>query len=283
MIKRKRTLLVLIFNVIIVFCSFSQSSSFAYAEHLYEHKQYDAALKEYLRSYYFDTEANASYTKIIELFQANGDSDNALKYLDLYYYQNYENQSVKNDILFEKAKIYLSKKESQQAILSLSQMDTKYITDMDSYQFWNALAQFQVGDLDNGRNCLLKLSYIDENNITQIDKSLEELKKLKLKNPNKAIWYSVLVPGLGQTIYGNPKDGLTSFGLVTGLIIVFIEVSASLSFQQALISTSPWLIRYYAGGLRNTVLQAKKFNQNKEYKLVRSVITEVQKLKFHTL
>ena len=90
MTKRKRTLLVLIFNVIIVFCSFCQSNTFTYAEHLYEHKQYDAALKEYLRSYYFDTETNASFTKIIELFLANGDSDNALKYLDLYYYQNYE-------------------------------------------------------------------------------------------------------------------------------------------------------------------------------------------------
>lgn len=61
------------------------------------------------------------------------------------------------------------------------------------------------------------------------------------------MFYSAMVPGLGQALNGDTKDGLKSLALMVALGAVFIEVSTVLSLGDAIISVSPWLIRYFAG------------------------------------
>ena len=58
-----------------------------YADQLFLQQQTNTALKEYLRAYYLDqNNTNPEVCgKIARCFLLNGDDENALKYLDLYF------------------------------------------------------------------------------------------------------------------------------------------------------------------------------------------------------
>ena len=60
------------------------------------------------------------------------------------------------------------------------------------------------------------------------------------------------------------KDGLKSLALMVALGAVFIEVSTVLSLGDAIISVSPWLIRYFAGGMINASKIAKERIKHKK-------------------
>ena len=66
------------------------------------------------------------------------------------------------------------------------------------------------------------------------------------------------MPGLGQTVNGDAKDGLNSLLINGVLVVVFFNVQMNLTTLDATLSVLPWLGRYYVGGMGNAHTASKK-------------------------
>ncbi len=240
-----------------------------FATFLFQEKNYNASLKEYLRLYYLDK--NNVYPStchdIATNFLAINDIDNSLKYLDLYYFTLKDDQS-KNKIKFEKQKLYLLKGDYNRALIEILQINKKVELDKDRYHFMLACNYLFANEFNKAKTNLYKLSYIHKIDTIALNKKLTSLTKNDLKNPKNARWYSSVIPGLGQSVNGEVKDGLNSLGLYVGFIALFFDLSIEIGIADSAVSVGPWLIRYYLGGLRNAVEAAKRNKINKKQKYI---------------
>lgn len=254
------------FSVYAQYIDLSQQKN--YADYLYNEKNYASSLKEYLRLYYYDKENAYPSTchDIATNFLALNDLDNALKYLDLYYF-TLKNEEEKNNLKYEKQKIYLLKGDHNRALIEILQINKKVDYDKDRYHFMLACNYLFANDFEKAKTNIYKLSYIHTIDTLALNKKLKSLIKNDHKNPKNARWYSSVIPGLGQTVNGDLKGGINSLALYVGFWALFFDLSTEIGVANSAVSVGPWLIRYYLGGLQNAVKSAKinKFNKKQTY------------------
>ena len=256
-----------------------QSSPLEYANRLFEQQQTDAALKEYLRAYYLDqNNANPEVCgRIAKCFLLKGDDENALKYLDLYFFKLPNTDARRNEVRFEKQKIFLVREEYQRALAEILQVTKRLEPDLDRFHFMTAINYFFADQFEKGRSHLDKLSYrpwLDSVAVTAIIKDLEKNSK---KNPSKARWMSAIVPGSGQIANGEIKDGLNSMALYVVFGLLYIDLIPEIGLADATLSVGPWITRYYLGGLSNAVKAAKNNKLNKRQRGIQKLINELEK------
>ena len=102
--------------------------------------------------------------------------------------------------------------------------------------------------------------------IQKFNKLIEEQKNAKEKNPKLALYLSI-IPGLGQTYAGNPKDGLNAFILNASLIAASTYSLITQNYADFILVEIELLIRFYKGNLANAEQEAVKYNleQNEKY------------------
>lgn len=245
-----------------------------YAESLYADGNYDAALKEYLRCNYFKVKSDEiNITKrISDLYLLKKDYKKALIYLDRWYFENINNEEIQVEAIISKTRIYTINNDFNTSIIELLQLpeyeNTKLNDRIKYYLFINYLL---ANNLPEASKYGIALSYLSESHEKEITEHLKKYQKIINKNPNHAVLFSSVVPGLGQMLNGDIKDGLISLAVVGGLAFLFIDVTQSLSFQDAALSITPWLIRYYLGGLGNAKKQAKKRIEEKKLNVISDI------------
>jgi hypothetical protein len=96
----------------------------------------------------------------------------------------------------------------------------------------------------------------------KIDSLFVVLESIKGPKPKKARILSTILPGLGQLYAGDIKNGINSFILTGGLIVLGINTAINLTLIDALMSVAPWFQRYYMGGYnRAENIAAEKFKE----------------------
>jgi len=96
----------------------------------------------------------------------------------------------------------------------------------------------------------------------KIDSLFIKLEAIKGPKPKKARILSTIFPGLGQLYAGDIKNGINSFILTGGLIILGLNTAINLSLLDALMTVAPWFQRYYMGGFnRAEKIAAEKFKE----------------------
>ncbi len=217
------------------------------------------ALKEQLRVYFFDAgNKQKNALNVAALFSKNGDINNAIKYLDIGFFASKKSE-IKDSIRFEKANLYSQNAQYTKAKIELIQISTSSIRNSDKYHFYRGFIDYFDDKYEDGFEHLRKISYLNDIDKNQLHEILVSLKK----NKNTSLkWYQVasgIIPGMGQYIAGDFKGGLNSTLLNGGLIYLFFSVANNLSYADAFLSVSPWLMRYFIGGVGN----AKKAARNK--------------------
>lgn len=270
----------LVFNLILNIYMSAQPTTVGFADNLYINQQYEYALKEYLRIYFLKRDHTSDLLlKISNLYSQLNQPEKSLKYADLYFFGN-EDLNKKNDAIRTKILVFLKSKDYESALISANQLKEIDITSTDTKNFYTGLCHLLQKIPQIKDNELLLLSYLTEDDKKNLIKKLDNFQKVHLKNPYNAMFYSAMVPGLGQTLNGNLSDGLKSFMLMGTLGLIFIEVSQVLSFGDAIISVSPWIIRYFAGGMINASKQAKLKTVHEKERIITEIMQHLAQKKY---
>jgi tetratricopeptide (TPR) repeat protein len=265
-------------NFSALYCqSYASLANINYAQELYDQGNYESALTEYLRCNYFRVKSpDIDISKrISDLLLQQKDYKNAIKYLDRWYFENINDEEKQIEASIAKSRIYTLTNDFNTAIIELLQVpEPNSIAAKDRINYYLFINYLLANQVSEAEKYGLILSYLKEPNRKEIQKLLNKYQKIIDKNPNSAIIFSSIIPGLGQALHGNVKDGLISLAVVGGLVVLFVDVSLNLSFADAGYSVAPWLIRYHIGGLTNAKKQAKKNIEEKKL----MVISEINRL-----
>ncbi len=249
----------------------SIGQSIEFADQMYEKGSFRIALKEYLKIYYFDRNSELPYAcmRAAKCFDLISDDENAIKYYKkLKRYPNVDPQkSLESQ--YEVVKIYLKNENFKLAQAEMYNWEQYEIEmDEDRYNFYMSMILLHQSEFDVAQEYISNLSYYHSLDTTLVQTIFDKMLMNSNKKHGGAKVLSAIIPGMGQVVNGEWKDGLNSAVLNGALIWVFVDVAMKLTTVDAFISVGPWLGRYYIGGLKNAEKASigKQERRFREYK-----------------
>lgn len=225
------------------------------------------ALKTWQRVLYFGGSRYSEECRqnLAELNAETGNFDKSLFYCELLY-QGAKTDSVRYEALFRKAGILMLQSDYSKALLELLSLPGSLPEPwLSRKQLYLGSAHFGLKDYKAARVDLLPLFAADDTQGREtFEKLMREAERVARKNPKTARWLSTFLPGAGQFYAGDVKNGLNSLLLNALLGYWFIATAVNYSFIDAGATVTPWLFRYYSGGIRHA---GEILNQEKEERL----------------
>lgn len=217
-----------------------------FADYQFSSGKLAEASKTFQRALFFSEGRQNLYIfrKIAEISYLRMDYESAQKYYGLAYNLS-DNDSLKTELLFDKASCQILNKNYQNALIDLfSVNDTSNIIQR-RLNFFLGTCYFGLEDFSQAEKYFEScIDLKDRKELTFLFSG----KKLLTPSPKKARIMSMILPGLGQTYSGDIKSGLNSLFLTSGLIALGIKISISYSPVDAIFAILPWYQRYYTGG-----------------------------------
>lgn len=271
-------------SVYILICMLSISRSLAgsgdlesvimLSDKLFLEGKYQQAIQEYQRAFFFSDKPQRSVLSerigdcclLLDDFNtARSFYDSAIAYSD--------KSEEKINFEFRKILCYIKEERFGDALLKLDALNV----DSDSLllqkkHLYQGICNFGAGHFELSFDCFM--NSIPERDTIRRQKLQTLYKKShKLNRPKNgvAIFLSGLLPGTGQTISGDLRNGLNSFLLLGGI--------ASLGFITApenLLIICPLYLKYYLGGLVHT----KEIAENRRRDRRDGFYTELTRIMF---
>jgi tetratricopeptide (TPR) repeat protein len=211
-----------------------------------------AARQLYQRVLHFDrkTYGTACYQALAPIALRLGNYEQAAFYFDLVY-QNAPSDSLKNEALVQKSAAFLLQgrfPEARREILSIETKGSSFWAERKT--LYTAACLYGERDFSASEKTMMTLAENDPNKRKALKKAYRKAKKINKKKPKTAKTLSMVIPGAGQLYAGDYRNALNSFGLNAVMGYWFYYTAISLSLSDAVLSTGPWLFRYYAGGFQ---------------------------------
>jgi len=235
----------------------------------------DKAIPAFRRVLFFDTSHTLSYEtckNLASCYILKMNYQKARKFSRLAY--NFTtDDSVKNEIKFQLAYLYLFEKDYNYALielLGLKNFKDEYFKKKKA--FYLGITYFEKADYDKSLNKFVEC--LDSSDIEKKAELMAVFAKIKRfekrYNPKITRTLSMIIPGSGQLYCGDYKEAINSVVLTTILGYLFINTAANYSFIDAFISVSPWFQRYYQGGFDNAkdaalLKKHKKIDEQYQY------------------
>lgn len=253
----------------------SQNSFIEYADFLFEKKKYKPALKEYLRAYYYDrnNEHTGLSLQIANCFSKNGDLKNSIIFYDQYLRLDQLKPIEKSIAHYAKIQEFLQSHLYAKAQFALYSIPDEIINlNQNKYAYYSGIIHALTNNISEAISSFEKLDYV--NNQNELVQILNDIERIHNKNHNTSRILSTVLPGLGQTVNGEFKDGLNSFIVTGGFLYLFFEVASQLSVVDSLVSVGPWFTRYFVGGLKN----AKRASVDHQNRNLHTKILELSRI-----
>lgn len=276
---KRKLLFILVFSLAIFSNATGQTieQTYRFAEQQYIQSNYKAALADFQRVAFFDTENRFTdvYLKIARSFYFLDDFPLAIKNYEVAY--RFENSdSVKTEILFGKALCYLKQENfflSLNELLTIPENTTPYFS--EKRDLYLAITYFGMEDFENS------LGYFCQVLPSEGDSLMTELfhdfgKYRKRFDPDKVQTMSIIIPGLGQVYCGHLGSGLNSVILLGGIAVASIYIWQAYGIFDALMTLSSWYYRYYSGGFRNARIIATDKILHKREEVYRQILSTVR-------
>jgi tetratricopeptide (TPR) repeat protein len=217
-----------------------------FADYQFSSGKLTEASKTFQRALFFSEGRQNLYIfrKIAEISYLRMDYESAQKYYGLAYNLS-DDESLKTELLFDKASCQILNKNYQNALIDLFSVNDTSDVIQRRLNFFLGTCYFGLEDFSRAEK------YFESCTDLKDRKELAFLfsgKKLLSPSPKKARIMSMILPGLGQTYSGDIKSGLNSLFLTSGLIALGIKISISYSPIDAIFAILPWYQRYYTGG-----------------------------------
>ena len=246
------------------------AADLAYADNLYATENYKAALKEYLRVYYHDRDDRffSVLEKISKCCNAIGMHEQSLKYINQYLRSKTLDEESEVEAYYYKVRLLLDK-DPKLAIAELYQISDRIISaDPDRYHFYAAMTHYMDDDLQEAGSELSSLSYYDDIPDDHFRELEGQMERTKNKSHLVPRLLSTVVPGLGQAVNGEVQDGINSALINGSMIWIFIHVARNLSLADAIISVTPYLGRFFVGGMKNAMIASKSKQARDKKRLI---------------
>jgi tetratricopeptide (TPR) repeat protein len=250
----------------------SVEQSKAFADELYKEKSFQNALEVYSRVLFFDTAQIFStkiYPTIAESYYQTEQFSLANQYFDLAYNVSTD-RLEKNAYLLKKISGYLMLQQIDYAEIDFLSLDSTSLNMAQKAEkdVFEAIITFAKGDFVKAKSAFL--------NITKDSLAVENLfiknQKISKISPTKARNLSRVIPGLGQLYVGDIKNGLNSFLLTGGLMVLGIRASIVNNVFDAIFAAGPWIQRYYKGGYTKAETIAKAKILEKRFKIYNQLL-----------
>ncbi|MDP2423664.1 MAG: hypothetical protein U1C46_01915 [Bacteroidales bacterium] len=243
------------------------------ANSLFEMQQYEAALKHYHRVAFFGDDKQQAYA-----FPAIGQCyfEAAQYEKSIFYYELASNaatcDSLASEYLFAKVLCHFLLDNydfALQDLYSFHRFESQYFS--NRYHFYHAIISLKKNSPDTALVHFLNATY----DSSQQQALVHAFRKARLNRPNPktAMVLSILVPGLGQFYAGDYRNAANSFLLNSILFALSYSITLRNSLADALMSTIPWLQRYYMGGFTNAELIALARKNAKRNQLLLQAIS----------
>jgi len=221
------------------------------------------ALKTYQRVLFFsgDQYKEVCQRHLATLFAAQGEFEKAAFYYDLLY-QSAKTDSLRYEALFSKTGLLMLQSQYKKALLELLSLPQNLPEPwMSRKRLYLGAAHFGIREFDLARQDLLPLFALeDHSGRSKFEQLMRQAERISRKSAKKARNLSMVLPGAGQFYAGDYKNGINSL-LVNALLGYWlVSTGISFTFLDAAATVSPWLFRYYAGGMRRAgeILEKKK-------------------------
>ncbi len=255
-------------------CGQNLEKTYVLANSLYENKSYELAVDAYKRVLFFDSEGkyrNTIYPNIADCLFKSKEYEESANYFELAYFGT-EDSVLKNHYILKKVSSYLILQQidfAEAEILNLN--DELNIEQLKEKAIFGGIISFAKSDFYESEK-IFKTLVPDTMVVDQLFRKNEKVSKI---NPKKAKILSMIMPGLGQLYVGDLKNGLNSFILTAGLMLLGVRSAIINAPLDAAIATLPWVQRYYQGGFNKAELIAKAKIQEKRFKIYNLLLDEL--------
>ena len=237
---------------------------------------YDVAVKSFKRLQFFDDLNNfpGVFSEIADCYFKKADYENAYYYYDLASVQS-ENDSLFPEIIARKVTCRLYEHQYQEALIELLSFNgTLDAKQQRQFDILSAITYFYLGDYDSSKQYFLKS--VDSSQliaVVSLNESFSHLKHIEKRyNPNTAKVMSIIIPGSGQILAGDYRNGVNSFLLISGLLTASMALSINLSFVESAFIIAPWFQRYYMGGYQKAYDITKARQQKEKNKVLANMV-----------
>lgn len=268
----QKLLFALVISVFPFFQLISQSveGTLKFAEEQFEAGNYSKSVLAYERAIYFSEYTPPDiYFKLAEAYFLKGDVERAILFYNNASFLE-EDIYKKNEYIFKKCLAFLSINNYNQAIITLGAVNDFNNPDISlKKQYYKSVAYFLKGDYTQFHKVFDE--YANEMELTSNNSFLNAIefdRKADRIKPNLALWMSVFVPGSGQFLYGNWKEGLNSMGLTAALVGLYFNYVIQFSVAEGYLVVLPWFQRYHKGGFtiaKETAIEKQELYRSKAY------------------
>ncbi len=268
-----------IFSLLLAYSSRGQTleQTHALANRLFEQQQYEAAAKHFHRVAFFGNDEHRAtvFPALASCYFESGQYEKSIFYFDLASNTS-PNDSLANEYLFSKVLCHLLLENydfALQDLYSTGKYESRYFS--DRYHFYRAIIGLMKNEADTALVHFLKI-----NTVGSGQQAIQEaFKKARLNHPSSgaAMVLSLVIPGLGQLYAGDYRNAAISFLLNTTLVGLSYSIAINYSFGDALLSTLPWLQRYYMGGFTKAKMIAQNKRTEKRDQLLQQVFAIIGK------
>lgn len=234
----------------------------------------------YLRVLYFTPNENTQtrlncINKIAICYEQKGQYEEALKYYSIAEKSTF-NRIEEDKLRFKQVELFILMNNFSEAAITLMSIQTKMLSaeNKQLHAFYSGIIFYGLNNYESSIKYFSAL--IDSNQYA----ALHQLKLKALKNGKTPSIIprlsSVIIPGSGQLMLGEFKQGINSLLLNAGFVYLFGRTSLVYTTQEALLTVFPWFFRYYSGGIKNVkTLQIERKRRKKDeiYKAILELIS----------
>ncbi len=268
-------------SILAGFCCFTQNieQTFEFGNNQMTAGNFNNAIEAYRRVLFFDSSGKYSFKASLNLsvcYKKEHEFDKSQYYIDLAYALS-DNDSIKNELIFQKAANLIENQDYDQALIELLNLNgstSEYFEKKEN--FYLGIVYFQKEEFQKSgqhlNNCIDSVYVAEKKELCCLFNEINHINRRY--NPKFAKALSLVIPGLGQIYCGDIKGGANSLLLTGALGFLFFNTVFNYSILDALISVGPWYQRYYQGGFQNAERSAI-FKKEKEVALIYSDIINI--------
>ena len=221
----------------------------ALADEQFARANLTGALKEYQRVLFFDTEHRFDdvYGDIADVYFEQGEFRQAMTYYD-FARKAIDTDSLKLEYSFRKILCHFMQ---ESYLLGLSDLYDLPETEIPYFHakknLYFAICHFGLDETDRSLDYFEEL--VDSSGMEQIRGLIHAFGKYQKKyDPDKLEMISIFLPGAGQIIAGDLKNGLNSILLLGGIVAYSYYTMVTYGWLDGALVLLSWSFRYYTGG-----------------------------------
>lgn len=221
----------------------------AHADEQFARGHLTGALKEYQRVLFFDAEHRFDdvYGDIANVYFEQGEFRQAMTYYDLAR-KAVDTDSLKLEYSFRKILCHFMQERyllGLADLYDLPETETPYFHAKKN--LYLAICHFGLDETDRSLDYFEEV--VDSSGMEQIRALIQAFGKHQKKyDPDKLEMISIFLPGVGQIIAGDLKNGLNSILLLGGIVAYSYYTMVTYGWLDGALVLLGWSFRYYTGG-----------------------------------